>query len=81
MKSKGFVPSESDPCLYIHKEHQVFVLQYVDDQIWIAKDPKHLDSHVELLKRKGFLLTMEDDGDMFGFLRIDIKRDGNKVQQ
>ena len=29
MRSEGFVPSESDPCLYIHKEHQVMVLKYV----------------------------------------------------
>lgn len=80
MRSEGFVPSKSDPCLYIHKEHQVMVLQYVDDQIYIAKDPKYIDLHVASLRKKGFLLTMEPDEDMFAFLGIDVKRTDGKVE-
>ena len=80
MESEGFVPSASDPCLFIHKKHQVFVLQYVDDQIWIAKDPKHIKGHVESLQKKGFLLTMEDSDNIFGFLGIDIKRQQGTVE-
>ena len=30
LEKLGFVPSESDPCLFIHKEHQIMVLNYCD---------------------------------------------------
>lgn len=80
MKSQGFVQSKSDPCLFIHKEDQVMVLQYVDDQIWIARDAKRIIKHVEGLKEKKFLLTMEDDGDMFGFLGINVHRDKGTIE-
>jgi len=80
MLSEGFRQSSSDPCLFIHNEHQVMVLQYVDDQIWISEDPKHINQHVTSLQRKGFLMTMEDDEDMVRFLGIDIKQKGNQIE-
>lgn len=78
--SEGFRQSLSDPCLFIHDKHQVMVLQHVDDQIWISKEPKHIDRHITSLQNKGFLMTMEDNEDMFGFLGINIKRKGNQVE-
>ena len=32
----GFVSSESDPCIYIHKDRQLIVLVYVDDIIIVS---------------------------------------------
>lgn len=78
--SEGFVPTASDPCLFINKELDCMVLQYVDDQIWIAKDPAAIDRKVQALKDKGFLLTMEEDTHMFGFLGIDINRAKGNVE-
>jgi len=81
MLSEGFVQSKSDPCLFIHAQHQVFVLQYVDDQIWMAKDPKHITQHLEALQNKQFLVTIKGNEDMFGFLGIDcIKRKDGTIE-
>ena len=80
MLSQGFEQSKSDPCLFIHRKHQVFVLQCVDDQIWLAKDSKRIKHHVDALQEKGFLLTIEDSDNIFGFLGIDIKRTGKVIE-
>ena len=79
MISEGFVQSKSDPCLYIHHLHQVLVLQYVDDQIWIAKDLNFITRHTNSLISKQFLLTVEEDSDLFAFLGIEIKRESDRV--
>lgn len=52
MIGEGFIQSPNDPCLFIHKQHKVMVLQCVDDQIWIAKDEKMINMHVQSLQRK-----------------------------
>ena len=80
LKQVGFTPSESDPCLFINHEDDIMVLQYVDDQIWIAKDPSKIERRVQDLKDLGYLLTIEEDANMFGFLGIDISRDGDQVE-
>ena len=36
MDTLGFEPSASDPCLFIHKEHKIMVLNCCDDQIWLV---------------------------------------------
>ena len=76
----GFTPSESDPCLFINHEDDIMVLQYVDDQIWIAKDPSKIEKRVQELTELGHLLTIEEDTNMFGFLGIDISREGDQVE-
>ena len=56
----GFAPSASDPCLFINHEDDIMVLQYVDDQIWVAKDPRKIERRVQELKDLGYLLTIEE---------------------
>ena len=80
MLKEGFVQSKSDPCLFINVEEGLMVLQYVDDQIWVSKDPKSIERKVEALKKRGFLLTMEDSVDMFAFLGIDVTRKGTTIE-
>lgn len=76
----GFSPSASDPCLFINKDADLMVPQCVDDQIWIAKDPTKTEQKVKELKDLGHSLTIEEDTNVFGFLGIDNKRDGDKVE-
>ena len=77
---QGFEACDSDPCLFINKKEGIMVLQYVDDQIWICKDSDKIDAKVAALKEAGYLLTIEDDTDMFGFLGIDVKRDNGSIE-
>jgi hypothetical protein len=49
------------------------VFSYVDDQIWAGKDLSKIDAKIKALQDDGYLLTVEPDCDMFGFLGIDMK--------
>ena len=75
LDKQGFVPSQSDPCLFIHKKKQLMILSYVDDWICIGKRDEDIQELVEALKADGYLLTMEPDSDLFSFLGIDVKQD------
>ena len=70
----GFHPSDSDPCLFIHSELPIMVLNYCDDQIWLSPDNDAIETYVNKLKGLGYDLTLEDDGDIFGFLGINFNR-------
>jgi hypothetical protein len=56
------------------------VLNYCDDQIWLSPDDKLIDEYVGKLKALGYDLTLEKEGDMFSFLGIDFKRDGQHIE-
>ena len=53
MDKLGFEPSASDPCLFIHKEHKIMVLNYCDDQIWLSPDNALIETYVSRLQKIG----------------------------
>jgi hypothetical protein len=80
MNKLGFEPTAADPCLFIHKEHQIMVLNYCDDQIWLSPDNSLIEKYVKQLQDLNYYLTLEDDVDMFGFLGINFTRDGPNIE-
>ena len=46
MAKLGFEPSENDPCLFIHREHKIMVLNYCDDQVWLSPDNDLIETYV-----------------------------------
>ena len=72
MRKLGFEPAVSDPCLFIHKKEQIMVLNYCDDQIWLSPDNALIEEYVRILQNLGYDLTLEDEGDIFGFLMINV---------
>ena len=80
MHALGFAPSESDPCLFIHKQHKLMVLNYCDDQIWLSPDNGLIEQYVQKLKDLNYDLTLEDEGDIFGFLGIEISTVGDMIK-
>ena len=81
MDKLGFDSCESDPCCFVHRNLPIMVLNYCDDQIWLSPDNGLIEEHVDKLQKLGYDLTLEDDGDIFGFLGINIHRPdgGSKV--
>ena len=83
METLGFRATDSDPCLFIHQEHPIMVLNYCDDQIWLCPDNALIESYVGKLKALKYDLTLEpkgskQEGTIFGFLGINFKcKDGN----
>ena len=77
MHKLGFQPSDSDPCLFIHSELPIMVLNYCDDQIWTSPDNDLIEQYVGKLKGLGYDLTLEEEGDIFGFLGINFNRPDN----
>jgi len=75
MSQLGFEPSEADQCLFLHRELQIMVLNYCDDQIWLSPDNKLIEQHVQKLKDLGYDLELEPKGDIFGFLGIEFSTD------
>ena len=57
------------------------VLNYCDDQIWLSPDNDLIENYVEKLQGLGYDLTLEPEGDIFGFLGINITRPdgGSKI--
>ncbi len=80
MDALGFEPSASDPCLFIHKEHKIMVLNYCDDQIWLSPDNNLIEKYVKQLQDIGYDLTLEEEGDLFGFLGINFERNGKAIK-
>ena len=58
LESRGFKPSDIDPCLFIHKD--MIVLCFVDDLIYVGHDVTKIDSMISDLGTE-FLLTVEED--------------------
>jgi hypothetical protein len=57
------------------------VFSYVDDQIWAGKDLSKIDAKIKALQDDGYLLTVEPDCDMFGFLGIERTDDQIELTQ
>jgi len=57
MSKLGFEPSEANPCLFLHRELQIMVLNYCDDQIWHSPDNQLIEKYVQSLKDLGYNLT------------------------
>jgi hypothetical protein len=79
MDKLGFIPSESDPCLFIHPTENIMVLNYCDDQIWLSPDNDKIEEYVQKLADLGDNLTLEDEGDIFAFLGIQLETTGSQV--
>ena len=56
------------------------VLNYCDDQIWLSPDNSLIEEHVSKLKALGYDLTIEPEGDMFGFLGIEFRQIGKTIE-
>ena len=86
MGKLGFEPTAADPCLFIHKEHQIMVLNYCDDQLWISPDNALIEEYVTKLQDLKYDLTLEPRGDtfgagsLFGFLGISFNRRGSTIE-
>jgi histone deacetylase 1/2 len=80
MKQLGFEATAADPCLFIHKQHQLMVLSYCDDQIWLSPDNNLIEEYVGKLQALKYDLTLEQDVDLFGFLGINFKMDGSNIE-
>ena len=66
---QGFVPSQFDPCLFIHPK--VICLTYVDDCLFFAKDPNEINNMITCLRADKFSIQMEDD--FAGYLGVLIQ--------
>ena len=80
MSKLGFAPSASDPCLFIHSTLKIMVLNYCDDQIWLSPDEALIEEYVSKLQNLGYDLTLEPQGDIFGFLGINFQQDGTNIE-
>jgi len=75
MSQLGFEPSQADPYLFLHRELQIMLLSYCDDQIWLSPDNNLIEQHVQKLKDLGYDLELKPKGDIFGFLGIEFSTD------
>ena len=80
IENLGFVPSEADPCLFLHKKKRILLLLYVDDVLLFHEKEEVLQEVIADLQ-KGFSLTEEDTGteDAFAYLGINLRFNGTKV--
>ena len=80
LEKLNFVPSESDPCLFINKEKSCMILTYIDDQVALAKDPAVIDEVLNDLKEMGHILTVEDGTDFFDYLGIHVTQHDDMIE-
>ena len=71
--AEGFKQSAHDPC-FLYKKDMLLVL-YVDDAGICAKNTTDIDTLVESLRKKGFLLTKEDSFSAFLGIKITLSKD------
>ena len=69
----GFIPTESDPCVFIQGTN--ILLQYVDDCVIISRSEGEANTIFNKLKQQGFELT--DEGTMETYLGIQIDKHTN----
>jgi hypothetical protein len=67
LEARGFVPSKTDPCMFVHKK--MICLVYVDDCLFFGKDMSDIDKMIASLKER-FDLNEEDN--VAGFLGIKL---------
>ncbi len=66
----GFTQSVHDPCLFISKT--VICLVYVDDCLFFSPDQSEIDAWIEMIRKVGMNLNVEDD--VAGFLGVLLTR-------
>ena len=72
LKSIGFEPTYSDPCVYINKETGIIVAMWVDDLMIFGKDMGTINElKVQLSKE----YEMKDLGELKYFLSVQVHRD------
>jgi hypothetical protein len=67
LEARGFVPSKTDPCMFVHKH--MICLVYVDDCLFFGKEASEIDKMIASLKTT-FDLNEEDN--VAGFLGINL---------
>ena len=79
LESLGFVASEHDQCLFMHKEKKILLLLYVDDCLLFCEDDNVLQQCINDMQNQ-FQLTEQDvGGDVFNYLGIELTIEGTKV--
>jgi hypothetical protein len=79
LEDLGFVPSEHDQCLFLHKEKKILLLLCVDDCMLFCENDEVLQEIIKKLKEK-FALSEQDIGkDVFAYLGIELTMEGTKV--
>ena len=68
LKSIGFIPSKWDPCLY-YRSNVIFFF-YVDDGIFISKNPQDVETDIADLVNTG--PDLEDRGSIADYLGVNI---------
>ena len=72
LRSLGFIPCETEPCVYVHKERKQYLLIYVDDIIVATKSLLEM----KLLKKTiDERFPISDKGEISKFLNMDVFRD------
>lgn len=71
--NRGFHPSPTDNCLYIH--HDCILVIYTDDCLIFAKEPSTIDALIKDLE-KDYLIG--DTGSVQDFLGIHITKDNQR---
>lgn len=72
MLRNNFKPTSSDPCVYMNKEKQMYLILYVDDGIVFGKDLGECENFVNRIKTEFKLKVLP--GSLF--LGIEIRHDG-----
>ena len=74
----GFVPTTSDPCLYMASEGEMFVIGvYVDDIVLAGKSDKRM---AEVKKALAMQFEVKDMGELHYFLGMKTVQDHKKGQ-
>jgi hypothetical protein len=69
-----FYVSPSDHCLFIH--HDCIIINWVDDQLLLTKDPAVALEIVEAMRNAGLILNIESDsGSIANYLGIQIQEE------
>ena len=77
LKSIGFFPTVSDPCIYVCHSRKEFILVYVDDLVIATKSRERMQHIKDAIHAK---LPLTDKGPINRFLNIQFKRD-RKLRQ
>ena len=69
----GFRLLDNDHCLFL--QHDAIMIHWVDDAIFVHKDPKVTDEIIVDLERCGFSINKEEsDGGLANYLRVSINK-------
>jgi hypothetical protein len=72
LESIGFLPTYSDPCVYVNEETGVIIAMWVDDLVIFGKNLKDVDDLKAKLKAE---YEMKDLGELNYFLGVQVHRD------